>query len=142
MMSRRRLARPLGALGILLAALATVTGFTASNTVPVTYAGKSAQALTTMQLAPAHCAALLLDGTIVMSAGASSVTGTTGNDLIVGVNRTGTVNYSGGAGSDCIVAGGGAGTKNVIDGGTGSNDICIGPPAAKNTFKNCDRTYG
>jgi Ca2+-binding RTX toxin-like protein len=119
-----------------------VTGFTASNTVPVTHAGKSAQAVTAMQLAPYQCAALQLTSTIVMSPGATSVTGSTGNDLIIGVNRTGTVNYNGKAGDDCIVAGGGTGTKNIIDGGTGANDICIGPANATNTFKNCDRTYG
>jgi hypothetical protein len=142
MMSWRRLARPVGVIGILIAALTTVTGFTASNTVPVTYAGKSSQAVTNNQLASSQCAALQLTNTIVMSTGATSVSGSSGNDLILGVNQTGTVNYDGKAGDDCIVAGGGSGTKNIIDGGTGSNDVCIGPAAAKNTFKNCDLTYG
>ena len=138
----RKLARPVGLLCLLAAALTIFTGFTASNTVPVTYAGKTTNIPTEGQLAPSLCASLQLTNTIVASSGATSVTGTSENDLIIGPNRKGTVNYNGQSGSDCIVAGGGSGTLNIIDGGSGSNDICIGAPGASNTFKHCDRSYG
>lgn len=142
MMSRRKLARIVGVVLVFAAILTSVTGFTASNTVPVTRAGKSgAQTATPVQLAPTACAALALTAKIVMAASATTVTGTSAAELIIGVNKTGNVSYNGGAGSDCIVAGGRSGTKNILDGGTGSNDICIGAPDAKNTFKNCDQTY-
>ncbi len=141
-MSRRMLARAVGVLVLIVAIISTVTGFTASNTVPITYAGKASQAVTEQQLAPGWCTLLPLTNTIVMAANSSSVNGTSGNDLILGVNRKGNVNYNGKAGSDCIVAGGGAGTKNTLDGGGGADDICIAPAAANNTFKNCDYTVG
>jgi signal peptidase len=139
--SWRKLARPAGALCLLVAGLSVVSGFTASNTVPVTYAGKKTQAVTDNQLAPSRCSVLQLTDTIVMSPSATSVTGTGSNELILGANRKGTVNYNGRGGNDCIVAGGGAGSTNVIDGGTGSNDICIGAPGAANSFKNCDQVF-
>jgi hypothetical protein len=93
------------------------------------------------QLRPTVCAAIAINNGQLMPVTATSATGTSDNDLIIGANRTGTVNYNGKSGDDCIVAGGQAGTTNIIDGGSGSNDICIGAPGASNTFKNCDRTY-
>lgn len=142
MMSRRTLARTVGVVLVFAAILTSVVGFTASNTVPVTYAGKSgAQAATPVQLAPSECAALALTAKIVMAAAATTVTGTSADELIIGVDKTGKVSYNGGAGSDCIVAGGQSGTKNTLDGGTGTNDICISPAAASTTFKNCEQTY-
>ncbi len=142
MMPRRTLARTAGVVFVFAAILTSVTGFTASNTVPVTRAGKSgAQAATPVQLAPSECAALALTAKIVMAAGVTTVTGTSAAELIIGVNKTGNVSYNGGAGNDCIVAGGQSATRNTLDGGTGTNDICIGAPGAKNTFQNCDQTF-
>ena len=138
----RKLVRPAGVLCLLVACLSVVTGFTATNTVPVTHAGKSAQALSYAQLTPTVCAAILVTNGQLMPVTANSATGTSDDDLILGANRTGTVNYNGKQGNDCIVAGGRAGTTNIIDGGGGTLDICIGAPGANNTFKNCDRTYG
>jgi signal peptidase len=139
-MTPRKLAKPLGVVGLLIAALTVVTGFTASNTVPVTYAGKSLQTVTDDQLAPVQCRSISLTSTIVMSSAATSVTGTGSNELILGVNRHGMVNYNGNGGDDCIVAGGGSGTATILDGGSGT-DICIGAPGAANTFKNCEHSY-
>jgi hypothetical protein len=140
--SPRKLIRPAGAVVLLVACLSVVTGFTATNTVPVTFAGKSSQTLSYAQLTPTRCAALAINNGQLMPVTATSATGTADNDLILGANRTGTVNYNGKAGNDCIVAGGRSGTNNIIDGGTGSNDVCIGAPApASNTFKNCDQKY-
>jgi signal peptidase I len=139
--SARKLVRPAGVIGLLVVCLSVVTGFTATNTVPVTHAGKSAQALSYAQLTPTVCASIAIDNGQLMPVTANSATGTSDNDLILGANRTGTVNYNGKSGDDCIVAGGRAGTTNIIDGGSGTLDICIGAPGANNTFKNCDRTY-
>ena len=125
--SPRKLIRPAGAVVLLIACLSLVTGFTATNTVPVTYAGKSAQALSYAQLTPTRCAAIAIENGALMSASETSITGTKNNDLLIGADRTGTMNYNGKSGDDCIVAGGGSGTKNVIDGGGGGTDICIGP---------------
>ena len=139
----RKLVRPAGVLCLLVACLSVVTGFTATNTVPVTFAGKSAQALSYAQLTPTVCAAILVTNVQLVPVTANSATGTSDNDLILGANRTGTVSYNGKQGDDCIVAGGTAGTTNIIDGGGGGgHDICIGAPGASNTFKNCERTYG
>ncbi len=140
--SPRKLIRPAGMVVLLVACLSIVTGFTATNTVPVTRAGKSAQAVSYEQMAPTRCAAILINNGAVINSTAMTLNGTSDNDLLIGANRTGTITYNGNAGNDCIVAGGRPGTKNILDGGTGSNDICIGAPApATNTFKNCDRTY-
>jgi hypothetical protein len=140
--SARKLIRPAGLAVLLVACLSIVTGFTAANTVPVTHAGKSSQALSHQQLTPTPCAALAINNGALIGSSATTLDGTADNDLLLGTNRTGTITYNGKAGNDCIVAGGRSGTKNVLDGGTGTNDICIGAPApATNTFKNCDRTY-
>ena len=140
--SPRKLIRPAGLVVLLVACLSVVTGFTATNTVPVTHAGKSAQALSYLQLTPTRCAAIAINNGALINTTATTLDGTADNDLLLGTNRTGTITYNGKAGNDCIVAGGRSGTKNVLDGGTGTNDICIGgPPPATNTFKNCDQTF-
>jgi signal peptidase I len=131
-----------GALVGLVVVLTVAVSFTASNTVPVTHVGKSAQARTLVQLIPSQCAALNLVPTnlITSTSGTTTVTGTTGDDLMLGPNRSGTVVYHGQSGDDCIVAGGTSSTTNQIDGG-GGYDVCIGAPAATNTFTNCYKHY-
>lgn len=113
--------------------------FTATNVVPLSNAGVSAQALTLSQLAPSQCGGLNLSHLIV--AAGSSTVGPSGGDLILGRPGTGNVTLKGGAGDDCIVAGGGPGTRNTLDGGGGTGDVCIGAPGAQNIFKNCAITY-
>lgn len=133
--------RPLRWIGALLAvaiAAGMVVSFTAANTVPISNAGVSAEALALSQLAPPQCAALSLTRLVVATG--SSTTGPNGGDLILGRAGAGSFSLTGGSGDDCIVAGGGPGTKNTIDGGSG-NDVCIGAPGAQNTFKRCEATY-
>ena len=139
--SARKLIRPAGVLVLLVACLSVVTGFTATNTVPVTHAGKSAQALSYAQLTPTRCAALAINNGALMQRHRDVAHGYEPATTCCSVtNRTGTINYNGKAGNDCIVAGGRSGTKNVIDGGGGTNDICIGAPGARdNTSRTATR---
>ena len=137
---RRTRLRALALLAVLSIGLMLVVSFTASNTVPVTYAGTSKHNLNLSQLAPSRCAGLNLTKLIVTTSSTSSVTGSSSSELILGPNHSGTVVYNAGSGDDCIVAGGGRNTTNQINGG-GGNDICIGAPNAHNTFTNCDKQY-
>jgi signal peptidase I len=129
------LVRPGIALVVLVVAVLLATSFTATSTVPLSYAGTSSQALSIAQLTPAACAGLTLTNLVVATG--PTVTGTAGNDLIIGGSGTGTINYAGLDGTDCIVAGGTAATTNKIDGGKGI-DVCIGPAAATNKFALCE----
>ena len=137
---RRSLIRPLGLLFVLAVGATFVTSFTATTTVPLSYAGTSTQPLAVGELAPVQCAGIALATLVPLTAG-NTATGTAASDLILGKSGTGTFNLSGAGGDDCIVGGGGAGTTNKFDGGPGTNNICIGAPGATNTFKNCARTY-
>jgi hypothetical protein len=116
-------------------AVGLVTSFTATNTVPMSQVGVSKQTLDVNQLASPYCASLVLTKLVVATS--STVTGTSGNDLVLGRNATGTQSLNGGGGDDCIIAGGGtSSTTNTIDGGAGTN-ICIGAPYTLMTFTNC-----
>ncbi len=118
-----------------LVAIGLVTSFTATNTVPMSQVGISKQTLDVNQLASPYCSSLSLTKLVVATT--STVTGTSGNDLVLGRNATGAQQLNGGAGDDCIIAGGGtSSTSNTIDGGAGTN-ICIGAPYTVMTFTNC-----
>ena len=135
----RRVMRPAGLIVMLAVAAGVVTSFTAANSVPASRAGSSLNPRQIAQLAPSQCAGIGLTNLIVATG--SSVSGTSGNDLIIGRNTKGTMTYAGGGGNDCIVAGGDSASVNAIDGGTGA-DVCIGGPGArKNTFSTCESTY-
>jgi signal peptidase I len=136
---RFRIARRV-AIGLSFAiAIVLATSFTAANTVPLSHAGVSSDALSLAELAPSECAGISL-AHLVVATGATT-TGTTGNDLILGKSGSGTFTLNGGGGDDCIVAGGGAGTTNNINGGGNAGDVCIGAPGAKNNFSKCAKTY-
>jgi hypothetical protein len=136
----RSLLRPAGLLGVVAVGATFITAFTAANTVPISYVGTSLVTLQVPQLAPVQCAGLTPTNLVIATTG--TTTGTAGNDLILGKNAAGTFTLKGGDGNDCIVGGGGgAGMTNTLDGGAGTNNICIGAPEATNTFKNCATTY-
>jgi signal peptidase I len=134
--TRRR--KILSLVGVLFAgsvAVGLVTSFTATNTVPMSQVGVSKQTLNVNQLSSQYCASLTLTKLVVATS--STVTGTSGNDLVLGRNATGSQSLNAGAGDDCVIAGGGtSSTTNAIDGGTGTN-ICIGAPYTVMTFTNC-----
>ena len=128
----------IGALFAAAIAFGLVTSFTAANTVPLSRASVTRSTLTPSQLAPSYCASLALTKLVVATT--STVTGTTGNDLVLGRGALGSQALNGGSGDDCIVAGGStSSTSNTIDGGPGT-DICIGAPGTTMTFTNCEYT--
>ncbi|HWB22868.1 MAG TPA: signal peptidase I [Gaiellaceae bacterium] len=126
---------PLGLAALVVVAATLAASFAATTTVPVSHAGVSSQARQLAQLLPALCASTGATNLIIATAG--TTTGTTGADLILGRNVTGTLSLNGGNGNDCIVAGGHAGTTNNFNGGSGT-DVCIGPTAARNNFTSCE----
>jgi signal peptidase I len=134
----RRRAKPIAVLLALAVGATIVTGYTAANTVPVSFANASNVPRQVSQELPAACAALAITALLPMSA--SSVTGTAASELILGKPGTGPFTLNGLGGDDCIVAGGGPDTSNTLNGGTGTN-ICIGAVGGTNTFTNCSKTY-
>jgi hypothetical protein len=115
--------------------ITVATSFTATNTVPPSKVGRSIQALSLSQLAPAACSGISLSHLIVATT--STTNGTSGNDLILGRGVAGSFTLSGAGGTDCLVAGGGSSTTNNLDGGAGIGDICLAPAAAHNTYTSC-----
>ena len=115
------------AVGILLAASALAAlVFTASNTVPATHVGQQQLPIDANALKPAFCSSLNLT-TVV-----TGVTGTAGNDLILGPSTGATIHGNGGV--DCIVGGGGNDT--LWGNGNRNGDYCIGGPGS-DSFKQC-----
>lgn len=112
----------------LLVWISAVTAIAATNTVPSTRADKSSTGIGANTLKPAACAGLYLSGTV---SGAGTITGTAGNDLILGSSGADTIDGLGG--NDCILGGGG---DDVITGGEGT-DICLGGTGS-NTFTDCE----
>jgi hypothetical protein len=123
---------------VVVVAISIATSFTATTTVPISHAGVSTEPISLSQLAPTQCAGLALTHLVIATG--STVTGTSGNDLILGKSGAGTFTLTGSGGVDCIVAGGGPGTTNKISGGKGGG-VCIGAPGAINQFSNCSQTY-
>ena len=136
--TRRRFVRLAGVIVAVAVVSTLVVSYTATNTVPLTHAGRSNQTLQLGQLTPTQCASITIARLIVASA--NTTTGTSQKDLILGKKGPGSFSYNGSGGDDCIVAGGGPGTTNTINGGNG-NDICIGAPGATNNFSSCAKTY-
>jgi Ca2+-binding RTX toxin-like protein len=116
---------------ITLIIISVATAVAATNTVPSTNASELSFPVTPNDIRPSACAGLYLNDIIT---GSGTITGTDGNDLILGSPANDTINGMGG--NDCIIGGGG---DNTIDGGSGS-DICIGGPG-NNTFANCEGQY-
>jgi len=85
-------------------------------------------------LAPAGCtnrAGLGTLSTNVFAATAGTVTGGTGNDLVLGRNTATTIR--GGNGNDCLVGGAGADSLQ----GQGNTDVCLGN-GSTDTFATCE----
>jgi Ca2+-binding RTX toxin-like protein len=116
------------AAGVLLVALLAFA-FSASNTVPASHVGRSAQSIGAQDIAPPQCAGMGL--TTVVTNGA----GTAGNDLVLGTAVGETLN--GNNGNDCLVGGGG---DDFLKAGAGT-DVCIGGGGANEKFNQCETTY-
>lgn len=105
---------------LLLAALivlSSLTAIAATNTIPSTHMEDTSITFQIAHLRPSACAGLSL---VNLVTGSGILTGTEGNDLILG--STGADVIDGLGGNDCILGGGGADT---ITGGDGS-DVCLG----------------
>jgi Ca2+-binding RTX toxin-like protein len=118
-----------GLCAVLSVAAAAIVMFTASNTVPTTHVGRQQFAIDANALKPAACAALNLTSLV------TGVSGTAGNDLVLGPSTGSTL--TGGGGRDCIVGGGG---NDIITGnGLTAGDVCIGGPGT-DVFAACQTT--
>lgn len=105
---------------LLLAALiilSSLTAIAATNTIPSTQVDDMPIMFQINHLRPSACAGLSLANLVT---GFGTLTGTEGNDLILG--STGVDVIDGFGGNDCILGGGGA---DIITGGDG-NDVCLG----------------
>lgn len=125
--------RPLGiraVRGLLALALAIGVGavLTATNTLPTTRAGQSAEAIAANSLKPGACGGISLSDRAV---GSGSFSGTGASELVIGSGGADTIAALGG--SDCVLGGGG---DDEIDGGAGA-DVCLGG-AGTDTFIDCE----
>jgi Ca2+-binding RTX toxin-like protein len=109
-----------------VAAVTAAYAYTASVNVPATHVGRQQFTIDANALKPAACSALNLTSVV------AGVTGTTGNDLILGPSTGSTLNGNGG--QDCIVGGGGNDT--LRGNGNHAGDVCIGGPGT-DTFNQC-----
>jgi Ca2+-binding RTX toxin-like protein len=115
--------------GLFILIIASVaTALAATNIVPSTRVTSQIFSVSANDLKPSACAGLNLTDII---SGSGTITGTSGNDLILGGPGNDTINGMGG--DDCILGGGG---NDTIDGGDGT-DVCIGGPGT-DTFANCE----
>ncbi len=111
-----------------LAIINLVTAFAAINTVQATNVTHETISVGVNDLKPSTCAGWFLTNLVT---GSGYITGTEGNDLILGSPNTDMIDGLGG--DDCILGGGG---DDQITGADG-NDICIGGPGA-DTFITCE----
>lgn len=102
---------------IALMAVSVVSAFAAGISVPAVNAGQQSVPVTAEDIKPAACGALFLTNIV---SGAETLTGTAGNDLIIGSADTDLIDGLGG--NDCILGGGGIDT---ITGNEG-DDVCLG----------------
>jgi Ca2+-binding RTX toxin-like protein len=113
---------------VILIVFSVAEALAAGLDLPNTNVGDDYAPVTAEELRPAQCSGLVLTNVVT---GAGTITGTAGNDLILGSGSADTID--GGGGNDCILAGGG---DDTLDGGEGT-DVCLGG-AGSNTFSNCE----
>ncbi|MEW6400850.1 MAG: hypothetical protein AB1649_03565 [Chloroflexota bacterium] len=124
-----RLSLQIVALGLLVLIVVSVaTAFAAGIDVSSGNVGKESLPVTPNDIKPSSCAALNLTTLVT---GAGTLTGTTGNDLIIGGSSIDSIDGLGG--NDCILAGGG---DDTLIGGD-DNDVCLGGPGI-DTFSTCE----
>ena len=104
----------------------TTTALGASNTVPDTTVTRFVTTITADKLKPSSCSGITLT-TVV-----AGVTGTAGNDLLLGSAAANTMSAAGG--NDCVLGGGG---NDSINCGTGT-DVAIGGPGTDTFNVNCE----
>lgn len=112
---------------VTLILISAISAFSAGVSVGNTSIGTDSDSVTANRIKPGACAGLNLTNIVT---GAGTITGTPGNDLILGSSGVDTID--GLSGDDCILGGGG---DDVIDGNS-DTDICLGGPGA-DTFASC-----
>lgn len=113
---------------IALILFSAVTAVAATNTIPPTRVIDQTLLVGINDLKPSACAGWYLSNLVL---GTGTLTGSTGNDLILASSAADTIDGLGG--DDCILGGGG---DDLITGGDG-NDVCLGGPDA-DTFTTCE----
>lgn len=113
---------------VILILVSAITAFSAGISISNTSIGKDSSSVTANRIKPGACAGLNLTNVVT---GAGTVTGTSGNDLILGSSGADTIDGLGG--DDCILGGDG---DDVINGNS-DTDICLGGPGA-DTFISCE----
>jgi len=111
----RLLLFPFGLLVLIAASVASA--FAAGINVPSSNIGQQSIPITAEDLKPSACAALYPTNIV---RGSGALTGTAGNDLIIGGAGADTIDGLGG--NDCILGGGG---DDLLIGNDGS-DVCLG----------------
>lgn len=106
----------------------SVTALATTNTVPVTQMDELSSIIGLNDKKPSACEGWYLTNFVT---GAGTITGTEGNDLIIGSSAVDTIDGLGG--DDCIVSGGGDDSITGADG----NDICLGGPGS-DTLITCE----
>lgn len=114
---------------VVLVALLAGVAVTATNVVPPSNAGSSAQSIAANDLKPAACASLTLAG---IATGSGTFNDTNASNLVLG--SAGADSIRGRGGSDCILGGGG---NDFLRGDTGT-DVCIGGPGADTFHGTCE----
>ena len=113
---------------IALILVSVITAFAAGIDIDPTNAGVESISVEAEDIKPSACSALYLTQIV---RGAGTITGTEGNDLILGSSSADTIDGLGG--DDCILGGSGS---DLITGNDGT-DVCIGGPEA-DTFVTCE----
>ena len=111
-----------------LIAVSIVSAFAAGVAIPPSNVAMVTVSVTVDDIKPFDCHGITLTQII---SGSGILTGTDGNDLILG--SSGADSIDGRGGNDCILGGGG---DDSITGGEG-NDICIGGPGT-DAFDTCE----
>jgi len=111
-----------------LIVVSIATAFAAGITVPSSNIGNQSIPVTAEDLKPSACDGITLTQII---SGSGTLTGTSGNDLIIGSSGADTIDGLGG--DDCILGGGGDDSLNGSDG----SDVCLGGPE-NDIFTNCE----
>lgn len=116
-------------LGVIL--VVSYSALSASNIVPLTRLGLTAQAIVLSDLMPAECSAITIANIVYCTGG--NCNGTDANDLMFGTS--GVDDIQGGKGNDCILAGGG---NDDLKGEQGTSDVCLGGPGTNNYHPSCE----
>lgn len=114
---------------VILIISSVITAIAATNTIPSTRLDNRTNAIIPNDVKPSSCMSLDLQNII---SGSGTITGTNGNDLILGSASDDTIN--GLAGNDCILGGSGSDSISGDDG----NDICNGGGNAGDIFVTCE----